>query len=75
MNVSQALLELLHEPLQLENHTVRIGASIGVAIFPDDAAEMDALCIAADKRMYEEKVRRAAQAHSEPARFAKPLPS
>ena len=55
--VSRALLDLLHEPMQLENHTVRTGASIGIAVFPEDAAEMEALCIAADKRMYEDKLR------------------
>ena len=71
--VSRALLELLHEPLQLENQTVRIGASIGVAVFPEDAAEMEALCIAADKRMYEEKLRLKAQSRTEALPLANPL--
>ena len=73
MHVSQALLELLRTPLQLENHTVRTGASIGVAIFPEDASEMEALCVAADKRMYEEKQRLAAQSRPEAVPLAKPL--
>jgi diguanylate cyclase (GGDEF)-like protein len=75
MHVSQALLELLHEPFQLENHSVRIGASIGVAVFPEDATEMDALCIAADKRMYKEKQRLAAQSQPQTAPVANPLPN
>lgn len=53
--VAQSLIENLAEPLELGGRTVRIGASIGVAVYPDDAAEMDALCIAADMRMYDEK--------------------
>jgi diguanylate cyclase (GGDEF)-like protein len=55
LHVGQALQELLTEPLNLENRSVRIGASFGMAVFPDDAADMEALCIAADLRMYEDK--------------------
>ena len=56
-HVSHSLIELLEEPLQLDDHTVRIGASVGIAIYPDDAADMESLCIAADLRMYENKHR------------------
>jgi len=56
-HVSHSLIQLLKEPLQLEDHTVRIGASVGIAIYPDDAADMESLCIAADLRMYENKHR------------------
>ncbi len=38
---------------------MRIGASIGIAVFPEDASDMDSLCIAADLRMYENKHRAA----------------
>ena len=55
--VSHSLIQLLEEPLQLDDHTVRIGASIGIAIYPDDAADMESLCVAADLRMYENKQR------------------
>ena len=75
LHVSQALLELLHEPLQLDNHTVRTSASIGIAVFPEDAAEMEALCIAADKRMYEDKMRRTALRRPQAAPLANPLPN
>lgn len=54
-HVAQSLVELLDEPLQLDGQTVRTGASVGLAFFPEDAADMDALCIAADLRMYEAK--------------------
>ena len=53
--VAKSLMEMLEEPLQVGDHTVRVGASIGVAVFPDDAADLEALCIAADLRMYNTK--------------------
>ncbi len=53
--VSLSLLQMLREPVQLEGHSVQVGASIGVAVFPDDAHDMESLCIAADLRMYDEK--------------------
>jgi diguanylate cyclase (GGDEF)-like protein len=53
--VAHSLLQNLNAPLQLEAHTVWVGASIGVAVFPDDASDMESLCIAADLRMYTEK--------------------
>lgn len=57
MHVGHSLLGLLNEPLQLAGHAVRIGASVGIAVFPEDASDMESLCIAADLRMYEAKRR------------------
>jgi diguanylate cyclase (GGDEF)-like protein len=53
--VAQTLLQNLNQPLTVEGRIIRVGASIGIAIYPDDAAEMESLCIAADLRMYDEK--------------------
>jgi diguanylate cyclase (GGDEF)-like protein len=53
--VAQALLQNLNQPLTVEGRIIRVGASIGIAVYPDDAAEMESLCIAADLRMYDEK--------------------
>jgi len=53
IHVGESLIQLLNEPLYLGEHTVRIGASVGVAIFPEDANEVEHLCIAADLRMYD----------------------
>lgn len=53
--VAHALLEKLKEPIQLEGRVVRVGASVGVAIFPDDALDMQGLCVVADLRMYDNK--------------------
>ena len=54
-HVGQSLMHLLNEPLEVAEHTVHIGASVGIAVFPEDAREMEALCIAADLRMYDAK--------------------
>ncbi|MGD0097646.1 MAG: GGDEF domain-containing protein [Terracidiphilus sp.] len=54
-NVSRALRQLLDTPLSLNDHEVQIGASIGIAIFPEDANDAESLCIVADRRMYEAK--------------------
>lgn len=53
--VARSLLQMLEEPLQVGDHTLQVGASIGVAVFPDDAADIESLCIAADRRMYDDK--------------------
>jgi diguanylate cyclase (GGDEF)-like protein len=55
IHVGRSLQDLLKEPMSLENRSVAIGASFGVGVFPDDAGDMEALCIAADLRMYEHK--------------------
>ena len=55
LHVGHSLQDLLMDPMQLENRTVKIGASLGVAIFPTDASDSEALCVAADLRMYEDK--------------------
>jgi diguanylate cyclase len=53
--VGEALKLILEEPMQLAGTELRVGASIGIAIFPDDADQMEQLCIAADLRMYNAK--------------------
>jgi len=54
-HVADSLLQLLNKPIQLGGNLVQIGASVGVAVFPEDASTMEGLCIAADLRMYEQK--------------------
>ena len=53
--VGNSLIELLNESFELDNRTMRIGASFGIAVFPEDANDAEGLCIAADLRMYEFK--------------------
>jgi len=50
--VGKTLAKLLEEPFICGQHAVRVGASVGVAVFPDDAPDAEALRIAADLRMY-----------------------
>ena len=49
--------ELLSEPLNIEGQKVSVGASVGIAVFPEDAADTESLCIAADMQMYGAKRR------------------
>ena len=56
--VGKSLVELLQEPIDLGNQKVQVGASVGVAVFPEDASDEEGLCIAADVRMYGSKRRR-----------------
>lgn len=53
--VIDRLQELLMQPLHLEDTTVAISASIGVAVFPQDGRDMDTLLQRADMAMYQAK--------------------
>jgi diguanylate cyclase (GGDEF)-like protein len=53
--VARSLAELIHEPFEVANQTIQIGASVGIAVFPEDAVDAEGLCIAADQRMYDFK--------------------
>ena len=55
VRVGQSLTQLLDEPFILEGRAVRVGASVGIAVFPEDASDAESLCIAADLRMYARK--------------------
>ncbi len=50
--VTVRLLEAAREPIQLDSVNAHLGASIGVAIHPEDAASAEELCKAADQAMY-----------------------
>ena len=45
----------LSEPIHFMNHDLSIGASVGIALFPDHGDEVEALMLAADLAMYESK--------------------
>ena len=55
IHVGESLKLILNDPMQIGDQEVRIGASVGIAVFPEDASEMESLCIAADLRMYDAK--------------------
>jgi diguanylate cyclase len=54
-HVASALKELVETPLTVSERIVRIGASVGVAMFPDDGQTPEALTTLADARMYAAK--------------------
>jgi len=74
LHVGHLLQEMLREPLQLENRMVHVGASLGMAIFPDDAPDMESLCIAADLRMYDNKRQNAVSPKLQPRSEVSPIP-
>jgi len=74
-HVGNSLLDLLREPLRLKERLVKVDASIGVAIFPDDADDMEQLFIKADLRMYDYKRNAAAPVILEPERPARAVHS
>jgi diguanylate cyclase (GGDEF)-like protein len=55
MLVGRELLAMLEQPFDLHGNTIYTGASVGIALFPEDAEDMKSLCIQADMRMYEGK--------------------
>lgn len=53
--MAEKLLAAIGEPAQVAGETLQVGASIGIAIFDDDAADADGLMMAADTAMYAAK--------------------
>ncbi len=53
--VAESLMCQLNDPMEVEGHAIRVGASVGIALFPDDATDVESLRIAADLRMYDTK--------------------
>ncbi|HMB48441.1 MAG TPA: EAL domain-containing protein [Afifellaceae bacterium] len=53
--IGQQLRRLLNEPIEFYGRRLNVGASIGIAVFPDDATTADDLLINADLALYEAK--------------------
>jgi len=53
--VAQKILNKMKEPIKIADHTLHISASIGIALYPDDATNMDDLIKYADAAMYKAK--------------------
>lgn len=58
--IAHALCECLDEPIDLEPEAVKIGATIGIALYPEHGQTQDELIRAADVAMYQGKQDRAA---------------
>jgi diguanylate cyclase (GGDEF)-like protein/PAS domain S-box-containing protein len=52
---AESILRALDEPHLLEGHEIHITGSIGIVIFPDDAADAEAILKCADLAMYQAK--------------------
>ncbi|MBI3903860.1 MAG: EAL domain-containing protein [Nitrosomonadales bacterium] len=55
VNVAQKVLNTLSNPFDLEGHEVRIGASLGISIYPDNGPDSSELFKNADAAMYDAK--------------------
>ncbi|MDO6512745.1 bifunctional diguanylate cyclase/phosphodiesterase [Neptuniibacter sp. 2_MG-2023] len=53
--ICDKLLEILSQPIDIKQHKLRIGASIGVVIFPIEGKDIDDLMRFADTAMYHAK--------------------
>jgi len=54
--IAMKLIEAVVQPIELEKGTVvKVGASVGFALFPDDGTQLENLMQVADQGMYESK--------------------
>ncbi|WP_322521765.1 sensor domain-containing diguanylate cyclase [Guyparkeria halophila] len=53
--VAHKVIEALTQPFEIEGESIQIGVSIGIAVFPGQAADADGLIGHADSAMYEAK--------------------
>jgi len=53
--VAQKILNKMKEPIKIDTHTLHISASIGIALYPDDATSINDLIKYADVAMYKAK--------------------
>jgi len=53
--VARKLIQTVSQPYRVDGHEVGIGASVGIAVFPDDGKDADSLIHAADISLYNAK--------------------
>lgn len=53
--IAEKLLNALRAPFNLEGRSLRVGSSIGIAIYPDDGEDSDTLLKNADAALYQAK--------------------
>ena len=54
-HVAQKLLDVIAEPCQIEQYDLNVTGSIGIALYPGDGADLEALSKSADSAMYRAK--------------------
>lgn len=50
--VAQSVINTVNQPFHLQNNVAKVGASIGIALYPDDGKKPEELLKSADKAMY-----------------------
>ena len=55
--LAQQLVNIMASPIQIKDHTVYVGVSIGIAIFPNDGEDFHTLTRHADTAMYAAKIK------------------
>ncbi|MDY0390316.1 MAG: EAL domain-containing protein [Desulfobulbus oligotrophicus] len=55
-NLAERIIAALREPLQLDEQSVVLTASIGISVYPEDGDNIDTLLKNADTAMYEAKI-------------------
>ncbi len=53
--LADRITDVLREPFEVEGETFVLGASVGVAVYPDDGANVRDLLVAADRALYRAK--------------------
>jgi diguanylate cyclase (GGDEF)-like protein len=53
--LAEKILLALNQPFLLDGHTINISGSLGIAVYPDDGRDMDAIMNKADAAMYKAK--------------------
>jgi len=53
--VAQRIINAIKKPMKIDGNTIQIGASIGIAVFPDDDKSRDELIKKSDSALYEAK--------------------
>jgi diguanylate cyclase (GGDEF)-like protein len=55
-NIVQRLHQTLAQPIDIDEGTICIRASVGIATYPEDGSNIEQLCHYADQRMYRDKL-------------------
>jgi len=53
--VAEKIIRTINQPIEIDGNICNVGASIGIAIYPDHFENIDDLIIAADSAMYRVK--------------------
>lgn len=55
LKIARKVIQILNKPFNIQGQSVQIGASVGIALYPDNGQTAEALLARADKAMYSVK--------------------